>query len=237
MRGPLPRPAAQSECCRQAGGTDCLLSWADLAARHGILTLDIFDQGRSSGGSASRRGSLTTDGSDDSSGGASRAATSGPELLLPLRGRRLHKMLSIVREASEEGLLEELDTVEEETAEEGDADSQAAADEASSEAAAGSGAPAAADGVTQAAAATADEGAAGQCEGGGSSSSGAAMQHASDMLAAAAAAGLVPRPGAGCHLTLCSGDGSGSALLLHLDTIPFGIRYGEGLCCVRREAL
>lgn len=46
---------------------------------------------------------------------------------------------------------------------------------------------------------------------------------ACELLAATAAAGLVPRPGAGCHLT-----GGGHALqLLHLDTVPFAIRYGE----------
>lgn len=46
---------------------------------------------------------------------------------------------------------------------------------------------------------------------------------ASELLAAAAAAGLVPRPGSGCHLT-----GGGRALqLLHVDTISFSIRHGE----------
>lgn len=50
------------------------------------------------------------------------------------------------------------------------------------------------------------------------------VRRPAELLAAAAAAGLVPRPGSGCHLTTAGGDGC--AALLHLDAIPFTIRYG-----------
>lgn len=157
----------------------------------------------------------------------------------------------MVREASEEGLLDDLSasqlaTVDEEAeAEEGEepaySDEQqaigqegssaagTACDDSTSAAAATAGEAAAtlAPSDTSAAAATAAEDAAPQPECSGSSSSACGMQRASELLAAAAAAGLVPRPGEGCHLTLDSAFGSGSALLLHLDTIPFAIRYGE----------
>lgn len=239
----------QSECCWQAGGTDCLSGWADLAAHHGIISLDFFEHGRTS-----RRGSLSASdsgsagSSSSSSSGAPGAATLGPEFLLPQRGRRLQKALSIVREASEEGLLDEistsqLETVHEEAeAEEGEEPACSAEQQADGEgdssagdhhatlaaaATAGEEAASASPGEASAAAATAAEAAAPQPEcSSGSSSTACGMHRASDLLVAAAAAGLVPRPGDGCHLTLDGAAGSGSALLLHLDTIPFSIRYG-----------
>jgi len=197
------------------------------------VSLDFFEQGRSS-----RRGSLAAVDSSSGSEGAPGAATLGgsPEFLLPQTGRRLQKALSMVREASEEGLMDDLsasqlETVEEEAEEGEDWGSSAAAvcDDAS--AAAATAASAAATGTANdasAAAATAAEQAAPLPESSGSSSSSSyGMQRASQLLAAAAAAGLVPRPGEGCHLTLDGAAGSGSALLLHLDTIPFAIRYGK----------
>jgi 3-oxoacyl-(acyl-carrier-protein) synthase len=178
------------------------------------VSLDFFEQGRS------RRGSLSAGDSSGSAGdasgsGATGAATlgPGPEFLRPPRGRRLQKALSIVREASEEGLLDDLSA------------SQLAPLEEEAESEEGE-EPECDDDDTSAAAATAAEGAAPQPECSDSSSSACGMLRASDLLAAAAAAGLVPRPGEGCHLTLDGPVGSGSALLLHLDPIPFAIRYG-----------
>ena len=172
----------QSECCQEAGGTACLAGWAGLAARHGLMSLDVFECG---GGGAGARAAAAGGGSSGAGAATPRAAASR---------RQLRKMLSMVAEGAGEG--------EGEGQDESEGAERAAATAAAEPCAEG----ASAEGAEQPAA------------------TGAAPRRPAELLAAAAAAGLVPRPGSGCHLTTAGGDGCAS--LLHLDPLPFRIRHG-----------
>lgn len=230
-------PPLQRECCQQAGGADWLCGYAELASQHGIISLDFFEHGgRQWGGLAG----CPEDASSSGVAGSGDAAGPAPGPAPPQR-QRLQKMLSIVREASEEGLEEgpsqetplQLATLEEEDEDScswepsaGAASSRQPSEEREAEGCLGE------EGGAHAAAATAA--AATASEPSGSSAADGFLERVGELLAAAAAAGLVPRPGSGCHLTC--GGGSGSAALLHLDPVPFAIRQGarcsvEGGCC------
>ncbi|KAL4457259.1 hypothetical protein ABPG75_012124 [Micractinium tetrahymenae] len=239
------------DACRDAGNVTSLHAWAALASMHGIVTLDLFaarhTKHSSSGsessdsGDASNRDSLGSSGSGSSGGTAGSSSSSSsssssasqaaaaqqPMQLQPLvrlpSKRRMYRQLSMVTELAEEedekeggeaDVASELEYLralaampEEELDGAGDDKLGAIAEEPSAE-----GEEEERD--APAAAATAA----------GARPRASLLRTAPRLLTAAAAAGLVPRPGSGCHLS-CE-DGS-ALLLLHLDTIPFSIRKGH----------
>ena len=210
--------ASLADVCCQAGSTDCLRGWAELAARHGVITLDAFAGSSSGGGGGSSSGAgAATFGPSADAAAAAAAATPHPI--------QLHKMLSMVAEecsfdgSQQEGEQDMLPAVEE--GEEGACETEDSIDDAA-KAAAQQLLLASGDSTIHAAAATAAG------DGVGCSLQ-SRPQCAAELLAAAAAVGLVPRPGSGCHLAGSgSGSGSGSSLqFLHLDATPLTIRSGE----------
>jgi hypothetical protein len=210
--------ASLAGACCQAGSTECLHGWAELAARHGVITLDAF-AGSSSGdayGSSCGAGAATSGPSADV---AAAAADAAPQPI------QLRKMLSMVAEVSEEcsfdgseheGELDMLPAVEE--GEEGACEADDAIEDAAEAEAQQQQLLASGDSTNHAAAAIAAGASAGR-------SLLSSSQCTADLLVAAAAVGLVPRPGSGCHLA-SSGGGSG-LLLLHLDATPLTIRSSE----------
>lgn len=232
----------QGDVCRDAGNVTSLHAWAALAALHGIVTLDSFPGRPAKRASGSSERSDSTDGSNRaslesrSSGGSGSSAGSGsagsagsgsashpsqqqPLVQLPSK-RRMYRQLSMVTEQAEE--------------EDDDARTEleylralAAMPEEDPDGLAGSGLGAIAE-EPSAEGQAEEEGQAGEAPAAAATAAGARhrarlLRAGPQLLAAAAAAGLVPRPGSGCHLSC---EGGTAAMLLHLDTIPFTIRQG-----------
>ena len=203
-RAPCRPGRLQADACLHAtDSATCLLAWGELAARHGVVTLDSFDCAASRRASVRAADNAPAHGGAPGPGAANPAAQAHQPTLAEMR--RLHKVLSMVAEENAgdadearstggsppplPGIAEWLPADDCEEAEEANAHGGEAAAPATADAASG------------------------------------AVSSPSDLLAAAAGCRLAPRPGSGRHLT-CS-ERHRQLLLVHLDVIPLAIRNGE----------